>query len=226
MLYLIPLFPFVGFLLNTVLIARLGEIGRVVVLRRRLAQDGEDVSVSTLTATVVMEQLVLGITLAVLLVVVHFALPFFLLLMRGIKRNPGLVRKVAMLVIAARLLDLFWLVAPETEHEGGPISLAGALSWQTVLVPASLLALWVGLYMMQLRQRPLLPVNDPQFDEALGSVLAHGGAAGPLAIAVGTALVGEAFEGWRVVVDGTTVGSPTAYADPRSYAPRKFQAVA
>jgi hypothetical protein len=116
--------------------------------------------------------------MAVTLVIFHFAAPFFLLLMRGIKRNPGLVRKVAMLVIVARVLDLFWLIAPETEHEGGPISLMGALSWQTVVVPASLVALWVGLYMMQLRQRPLLPVNDPQFDEALGSALAHGGAAG------------------------------------------------
>ena len=63
---------FIGFLLNTVLIARLGEVGRVVVLRRRLQQDGEDVPVSTLTATVVMEQLVLGITLAVLLVAMVF----------------------------------------------------------------------------------------------------------------------------------------------------------
>ena len=63
---------FIGFLLNTVLIARLGEIGRVVVLRRRLQQDGEDIPVSTLTATVVMEQLVLGITLAVLLVAMVF----------------------------------------------------------------------------------------------------------------------------------------------------------
>lgn len=114
--------------------------------------------------------------LAVTLVLLHFAAPFFLLLMRGIKRNAGLVRKVAMLMILARTLDLFWLIAPETEHEGGPISLAGALSWQTVVVPAALFALWVGLYMMQLRQRPLLPVNDPQFDEALGSVLAHDGA--------------------------------------------------
>jgi len=59
---------FIGFLLNTVLIARLGEIGRVVVLRRRLAKEGQDVPLPTMTATVVMEQLVLGITLAVLLV--------------------------------------------------------------------------------------------------------------------------------------------------------------
>ena len=63
---------FVGFLLNTVLIARLGEIGRMVVLRRRLQKDGEEVPLSTLTATVVMEQLVLGITLAALLVAMVF----------------------------------------------------------------------------------------------------------------------------------------------------------
>ncbi|PHX81681.1 MAG: hypothetical protein CK540_01410 [Thermoleophilia bacterium] len=64
---------FVGFLLNTVLIARLGEVGRMVVLRKRLAKDGQDVPLSTMTATVLMEQLVLGITLAVLLVVMVFS---------------------------------------------------------------------------------------------------------------------------------------------------------
>ena len=63
---------FIGFLLNTVLIARLGEVGRMVVLRRRLKKDGQDVPLSTMTATVVMEQLVLGITLAALLVVMVF----------------------------------------------------------------------------------------------------------------------------------------------------------
>ncbi len=63
---------FVGFLLNTVLIARLGELGRMVVLRRRLQKEGQDVPISTMTATVVMEQLVLGITLAALLVAMVF----------------------------------------------------------------------------------------------------------------------------------------------------------
>ena len=63
---------FIGFLLNTVLIARLGEVGRMVVLRRRLQKEGQDVPISTMTATVVMEQLVLGITLAALLLVMVF----------------------------------------------------------------------------------------------------------------------------------------------------------
>ena len=92
--------------------------------------------------------------------------------MRGIKRNPDLVRKVAMLVIVARLIDWFWLIAPETHHEGLVIS------WMDIVIPAALLALFTGVYLQQLRQRPLLPVNDPQFDEAVGSVLAHGGQPG------------------------------------------------
>ncbi len=112
------------------------------------------------------------VPLAIVLVIFHFAAPFFLLLMRGIKRNPNLVRKVAMLIIFARLLDLFWLIAPETHHEGLSIS------WMDAVVPASMLALWVGLYMMQLRQRPLLPVHDPQFEEALGPAFAHADSAG------------------------------------------------
>jgi hypothetical protein len=111
------------------------------------------------------------VPLGVVLVIVHFAMPFFLLLMRGIKSSRPLVRKLAMLIIAARALDLFWLIAPE-KHEGVAISLAEAVSWMDLVVPATLLVLWLGLYMQQLRQRPLLPVHDPHFEEALGPVFA------------------------------------------------------
>ena len=46
------------------------------------------------------------------------------------------------------------------------------ISWMDLVLPATLIALWVGLYMQQLRQRPLLPVNDPQFHDVLGPALA------------------------------------------------------
>ena len=72
-----------------------------------------------------------------------------------------------MLIIVARLLDLFWLIAPETHHDGLVVS------WMDLVLPVTLLALWEGLFLQQLRQRPLLPVHDPQFEEALGPVFAH-----------------------------------------------------
>ena len=50
---------------------------------------------------------------ALVLVVFHFAVPFFLLLSRAIKREPDMIVKVAIAILVARLIDLFWLIAPE-----------------------------------------------------------------------------------------------------------------
>ncbi|HEY0389381.1 MAG TPA: phosphatase PAP2 family protein [Gaiellales bacterium] len=54
---------FIGFLFNTVLVARLGEVAKVAVLRRRLRRDGSEVGLPTITGTLVAEQLVLGAAL-------------------------------------------------------------------------------------------------------------------------------------------------------------------
>jgi uncharacterized protein (TIRG00374 family) len=58
---------FIGFLLNTVLFARLGEVARVSVLRRKLAAQGRDVATSAVVGTVVTEQLLSGATLVLVL---------------------------------------------------------------------------------------------------------------------------------------------------------------
>jgi uncharacterized membrane protein YbhN (UPF0104 family) len=55
---------FIGFLLNTVLFARVGEIARVGVLARRRRLDGESIPASTIAGTALAEQLVLGAALA------------------------------------------------------------------------------------------------------------------------------------------------------------------
>ena len=51
---------FIGFLLNTVLFARIGEVARVAVLGRRRRLSGEPIPASTIAGTVLAEQLVLG----------------------------------------------------------------------------------------------------------------------------------------------------------------------
>jgi peptidoglycan-N-acetylglucosamine deacetylase len=64
---------FVGFLLNTLLPARLGEIGRVAVLQRRLKLVGTDVPNATLAGSLVAEQIVLAIALVAIMLL---QLPF------------------------------------------------------------------------------------------------------------------------------------------------------
>jgi hypothetical protein len=70
--------------------------------------------------------------------------------------------KVAVAILAARIVDLFWLTAPEFHRDGF------AVSWLDVVLPLSLGAVWLGCFVWQLRGRPILPIHDPQFAEAIG----------------------------------------------------------
>jgi hypothetical protein len=93
----------------------------------------------------------------------HFVLPFCLLLSRDLKRRPHLLARVAWFIIAIRLVDLIWLVAPNFSTPGAlmPISLAN------VGIPLLLAGVWLFLFAQQLGKLPLVPVNDPYFKDML-----------------------------------------------------------
>lgn len=97
------------------------------------------------------------------LLLFHFALPFFLLLSRDLKRNGRKLIFVALLVIVMRVCDLIWLVAPEFTGE------VATTAWMYVAAPVGLGGIWCWVFLYQLRSRPLLPINDPQFEEALAA---------------------------------------------------------
>jgi hypothetical protein len=100
----------------------------------------------------------------ILLMLFHFFVPFVVLLSRAVKRTPDWLVVVAMGMLVMRLVDLLWLIAPEF-HEGF------AVSWMDVVVPVALAALWAGCFIWQLRGRAILPLHDPQFEEALGPII-------------------------------------------------------
>ena len=91
-----------------------------------------------------------------------FVLPFCLLLSADLKRRPKLLSRVAWFVIAMRLYDTIWLVAPPFHRAGAlPIGLAN------IGIPLALAGAWVFLFAGQLRKHALLPVNDPYFKQML-----------------------------------------------------------
>jgi len=102
---------------------------------------------------------------AIALVIFHFAAPFVLLLSRAIKRAPNAIVKVAIGILLARLIDLFWLIAPEFHRTGIVVS------WMDLVLPLTLGSLWLAAFIWQLRGRAILPVYDPQFDESLGPLI-------------------------------------------------------
>ena len=104
--------------------------------------------------------LILHVVVSISLVLLHFVLPFVLLLSRDFKRQAGLLAGVSLLVLAMRWVDLFWLAAPTFHHH-----LAG--HWLDLTTMAGIGGIWVGVFVTQLKKRPLLPVNDPYLEEAL-----------------------------------------------------------
>lgn len=94
------------------------------------------------------------------LVLFHFAVPFFLLLSRNLKRHARTLSIIAALLIVMRFVDLFWMIAPVAEvHEGGALSFI-LNYWMYLLAPIGIGGLWVAYFAYQLRQRSLLPYND------------------------------------------------------------------
>jgi hypothetical protein len=108
-------------------------------------------------------------SVGLMLVLFHFALPFCLLLSRQVKRQEQLIVKVAVGILIVRLVDLFWLIAPEFHRTGIVVS------WMDLLLPLTLGTIWLGCFVWQLRGRAILPVHDPQYDETLGRIIERAG---------------------------------------------------
>jgi hypothetical protein len=102
------------------------------------------------------------------LILFHFSAPFVVLLSRRAKREPDLLVRIAIGVLMVRLIDLFWLIAPEFHRTGISVS------WLDVVLPLTLGSIWLACFVRQLRGRPLLPVHDPEFEEALGRIIERG----------------------------------------------------
>jgi hypothetical protein len=106
--------------------------------------------------------------IGVALIALHFALPFLLLLPEGANRNPRILASVATLIVLMRFVDVYWLVRPAFALTTAVTTSSHfQLHWLDVVAPAGIGGLWLAVFLWQLKQRPLLPVNDPEFQEAL-----------------------------------------------------------
>jgi hypothetical protein len=99
--------------------------------------------------------------IALAIVILQFAFPFLILLSRAAKKSASRLAMLAVLILVMRIVDVIWLVEPSFDH--GHFH----LSWMDIVAPISLGGLWLGMFAWQLQKRPLLPINDPQLEQAL-----------------------------------------------------------
>lgn len=92
------------------------------------------------------------------LIVLHFFLPFFMLLMKDIKKYGKRLIWVAGLLLVMRLVDITWLISPSYDHGHWHFNVFDFAAG------AGFLGVWVVYFIWNLKQTPLLPEYDPNLE--------------------------------------------------------------
>lgn len=105
-----------------------------------------------------------------------FAIPFLALLSQARKRDPRRLIRMAIWLLVARAVDIFWIVAPTFRDLSPSAPLATSrgftIYWTDFAAFFGLGGIWVYAYLRQLRRRPLLPLRDPRVSPAMPEVMA------------------------------------------------------
>jgi hypothetical protein len=96
------------------------------------------------------------------LFVLHFAIPFLLLLQRSVKRDPPSLAMTAGLILFMQLVFNYYQVMPAFWSAGQM-----AEHWMDFLTPLGLGGIWLAYFLWQLKRRPVLPRHDWSREEAV-----------------------------------------------------------
>jgi len=98
---------------------------------------------------------------AALIIVFHFFLPFFMLLMRAIKDRPSTIAIVAVIILVMRFVGIYWLTQP---------SFTGVhfyFFWITIAALAGIGGTWLYLFLGQLKGQTIIPIHETWVEEAV-----------------------------------------------------------
>ncbi len=100
-----------------------------------------------------------------------FAIPFLALLSQARKRDPRRLIKVAIWILIARAIDVFWIIEPtfRSVSTSSPLhnSHGFAIYWTDFAAFFGIGGVWIYVFLGQLRRRPLLPLHDPRVSSPL-----------------------------------------------------------
>lgn len=96
---------------------------------------------------------------SILLIIVHFAVPYAVLLSQDAKMDPARLKFIALWILFAHLLDLYWLVMPT--HSKGV-----SVSWVELGFPVLFVGTVLSLLSFKMKRHSLTPVGDPKLERA------------------------------------------------------------
>ena len=105
--------------------------------------------------------------IAIAIVILQFAFPFLTLLSRAAKKSSDKLARLALLILIMRVLDVIWLIEPAFDREHFH------LSWMDIVAPIGMGGLWIAAFAWRLQTRAMVPLNDPNLEQALEHVHEH-----------------------------------------------------
>jgi len=101
--------------------------------------------------------------ISLLLIVVHFLVPYFALLTQPSKMNPKRLKFIAVWLLFAHLLDIFWLVMPNM----GNMKNGYVFSWIDLVFPIAGLGLVIFVFTFAAKKANLIPIGDPKIKRGI-----------------------------------------------------------
>src|SRR5204863_495029 len=87
------------------------------------------------------------------LIAFHVVIPFFLLLLRDVKRNPGSLARVAGLILFMQIVFMDYQVLPAFEDSGVPDQ------WLHFVMPFGIGGIWLAYFVWQVQQQPQVALH-------------------------------------------------------------------
>lgn len=100
---------------------------------------------------------------SILLIVIHFVVPYAVLLSQPAKMDPKKLKFIAVWLLFAHLFDLFWLVMPNMES----LKSGYTFSWIDLVFPIAAAGIVILVFNFAARRANHIPVGDPKLKRGI-----------------------------------------------------------
>ncbi len=99
--------------------------------------------------------------ISLLLLIAHFIIPFFVLLSREPKRNPAIMKFMAVWILIMHWIDIHWLVLPSFHTDGFHFS------WMDITTLIGLGGIFIFFFLTNLFKHSVIPVGDKHLEVSI-----------------------------------------------------------